>query len=84
MRENLESSARLRLSASVSAAARAAVVDEVLELLGLAAASHRVVGARGGGGAGVSGGQRKRVSVGIELVMAPSLLLMVRRRPRAR
>jgi ABC-type multidrug transport system ATPase subunit len=74
VRENLAFSAKLRLSTSVSAATRDAIVDEVLALLGLNHIQHLVVGISGSGG--ISGGQRKRVSIGCELAAVPSIVLM--------
>lgn len=74
VRENLLFSAKLRLSSSVSAATRDAIVDEILTLLGLSHIQHLVVGTSGLGG--ISGGQRKRVSIGYELAAVPSIVLM--------
>lgn len=51
-----------------------AIVDTVLRELGLSAASNTLVGnyiVRG-----VSGGQRRRVSIGCELVTSPALIFL--------
>ena len=72
VRECLEFSAATRLPPSTPCSKRRAVVDDVMQVLGLAAHRNRVVGdvlKRG-----LSGGQRKRVNVGTELVADPTLL----------
>lgn len=58
----------------MSAATRNAIVDEILALLGLNHIQHLVVGTAGSGG--ISGGQRKRVSIGYELAAVPSIVMM--------
>jgi ABC-type multidrug transport system ATPase subunit len=60
-----------RLSADMSKADKVLVVERVIESLGLQAVRDSLVGTvemRG-----VSGGQRKRVNVGLEMVMEPSV-----------
>lgn len=62
VRETLMSSAMLRLPLSTPRASKQALVDDVLQELGLSAAANTLVGnyiVRG-----VSGGQRRRVSIG--------------------
>ncbi|GAB0493345.1 hypothetical protein MMPV_004626 [Pyropia vietnamensis] len=73
VREQLEFTARLRLPQSTSPADRSARVEAVLSELGLSAVADRRVG--GGAVRGVSGGERKRTSIGMELVTDPQLLL---------
>lgn len=66
---SLEYSARLRLSSDLSPTQRAEIVNGTIETLGLsqvrATPIHRL-----------SGGQRKRVSIGAELLVRPSLLFL--------
>ncbi|KAL4458314.1 hypothetical protein ABPG75_013179 [Micractinium tetrahymenae] len=74
VRENLAYSARLRLSAAKPAEEKAALVEDCVDLLQLRHVQHQVVGSVER--RGISGGQRKRVNIGTELVAKPSLLLM--------
>jgi ABC-type multidrug transport system ATPase subunit len=50
------------------------VVERVIEFLGLQSVRNSVVGTVEK--RGISGGQRKRVNVGLEMVMEPSLLML--------
>lgn len=50
------------------------VVERVIDTLGLQAVRDSLVGTVEK--RGISGGQRKRVNVGLEMVMEPSLLLL--------
>jgi hypothetical protein len=74
VREALLFAARLRLPEHVSAAQRAARVEDVIEQLGLA----HVAGSRIGSAThrGISGGEARRVSIGLELVGAPDVLVL--------
>ncbi|PKA53280.1 Putative white-brown complex like protein 30 [Apostasia shenzhenica] len=72
--ENLWFSARCRLSADLSKADKVLVVERVIESLGLQAIRESLVGTVEQ--RGISGGQRKRVNVGLEMVMEPSLLIL--------
>ena len=67
--QSLGYAAELRFAPDVSAAERAERVDEVMAELGLAERRNLQVGK-------LSGGQRKRVSVAIELLTKPSLLFL--------
>ncbi|KAM5584202.1 ABC transporter G family member 28 [Rosa sericea] len=72
--ENLWFSARCRLSSNLPQPEKVLVVERVIESLGLQAVRDSLVGTvemRG-----ISGGQRKRVNVGLEMVMEPSLLIL--------
>ncbi|KAI3458952.1 hypothetical protein Pfo_015615 [Paulownia fortunei] len=72
--ENIWFSANCRLSADLPKADKVLVVERVIESLGLQPVRDSLVGTvemRG-----ISGGQRKRVNVGLELVMEPSLLFL--------
>jgi ABC-type multidrug transport system ATPase subunit/ABC-type multidrug transport system permease subunit len=73
--EALEFSAALRLSSTVDAATRSAFVQEVLDLLELRPISSRLVGEVGAAN-GLAPGQRKILTIGVELVSnAPILFL---------
>lgn len=72
--ETLMYAARLRLPPSLTAAAKQDVVDGVMAELGLESVRNTYIGnwfIRG-----VSGGQRRRVSIGCELVVNPTLLFL--------
>ena len=75
VREALEFSAALRLPASVSAAARCAMVSETLALLELEGLAARKVGAPGAPD-GLAPGERKRLTIGVELVSNAPLLFL--------
>nr|ACR35038.1 unknown [Zea mays] len=64
----------LRLPRSAPASAKAAAAEAVIAELGLAACADTVVG--NAFVRGVSGGERKRVSIGHELLVNPSLLVL--------
>ena len=49
-------------------------VDRVIDLLGLSEFKHQICG--GVARRGISGGQKKRVNIGMELVAEPSLLFL--------
>src|SRR6185312_14893419 len=68
-RRALRFAAELRFPGDTSAAERDRRVDEVLEELGLAAHADTRIDS-------LSGGQRKRVSVAVELLTKPSLLFL--------
>ncbi|XP_042381998.1 ABC transporter G family member 28-like [Zingiber officinale] len=72
--ENLWFSANCRLSAKMSKADRVLIVERNIESLGLQSIRNSLVGTVEK--RGISGGQRKRVNVGLEMVMEPSLLLL--------
>ncbi|XP_072956514.1 ABC transporter G family member 28-like isoform X1 [Typha angustifolia] len=72
--ENLWFSAHCRLSADTSQPDKVLVVERVIESLGLQAVRNSLVGTVEK--RGISGGQRKRVNVGLEMVMEPSLLIL--------
>ncbi|KAL6510938.1 ABC transporter G member 28 [Orobanche gracilis] len=72
--ENLWFSARCRLPADIDKAEKVLVVERVIESLGLQPVRDSLVGTVEK--RGISGGQRKRVSVGLEMVMEPSLLIL--------
>ena len=75
VRENLYYSARLRLDpAAVSEAQCRAWVDAVIHALLLGPVAESVVGTSAR--RGVSGGQKKRVNIGIELVADPAVMFL--------
>ncbi|KAI7724924.1 hypothetical protein M8C21_012702 [Ambrosia artemisiifolia] len=72
--ENLWFSARCRLPAKLSQAEKVLVIERTIESLGLQHVRDSLVGTVEK--RGISGGQRKRVNVGLEMVMEPSLLIL--------
>ncbi|CAF1698290.1 unnamed protein product [Brassica napus] len=72
--ENLWFSARCRLPADLPKPEKVLVVERVIESLGLQHVRDSMVGTVEK--RGISGGQRKRVNVGLEMVMEPSLLVL--------
>lgn len=63
-----------RLSADLLKPEKVLVVERVIESLGLQAVRDSLVGTVEK--RGISGGQRKRVNVGLEMVIEPSLLIL--------
>ena len=74
VREALHFSASLRLPSTVSAEQRTRFVDEVLDILELMPIANRVIG--DATLSGLSLGQLKRVTIGVELVANPSVLFL--------
>jgi ABC-type multidrug transport system ATPase subunit len=74
VRETLTFCAMLRLPRSAPAAAKSAAAEAVIAELGLGACADTIVG--NAFVRGVSGGERKRVSIGHELLVNPSLLVL--------
>ncbi|XP_047317306.1 ABC transporter G family member 28-like [Impatiens glandulifera] len=72
--ENLWFSAKCRLPAELPKMEKVLVVERVIESLGLQSVRDSMVGSVEK--RGISGGQRKRVNVGLEMVMEPSLLIL--------
>ncbi|XP_051120137.1 ABC transporter G family member 24-like [Andrographis paniculata] len=72
--ENLWFSSRCRLSADLPKPDKVLIVERVIDSLGLQGIRGSLVGTVEK--RGISGGQRKRVNVGLELVMEPSLLFL--------
>ncbi|KAF6150879.1 hypothetical protein GIB67_020962 [Kingdonia uniflora] len=66
--------AEVRLPSSISRAEKQRRVYELLEQLGLQSATHTYIGDEGR--RGVSGGERRRVSIGIDIIHKPSLLFL--------
>ena len=72
--EALMFSANLRLSSSISTADKLRWVDEVLVMLELKEIAHRIVG--DAVIPGLSPGQLKRLTIGVELVANPTILFL--------
>ncbi|PKI76731.1 ABC transporter G family member 18-like [Punica granatum] len=66
--------AEVRLPPSISRHEKKKRVYELLEQLGLQSATHTYIGDEGR--RGVSGGERRRVSIGIDIIHKPSLLFL--------
>ncbi|KAF5469194.1 hypothetical protein F2P56_013286 [Juglans regia] len=66
--------AEVRLPPSISRAEKKRRVYELLDQLGLQSATHTYIGDEGR--RGVSGGERRRVSIGIDIIHKPSLLFL--------
>jgi ABC-type nitrate/sulfonate/bicarbonate transport system ATPase subunit len=80
--ETLHFAARLRLPAGMAPAAKLERVFTVIAELGLKDCAGTMVGADGGGGdgpgrRGVSGGEKRRVSIAVQMLTDPSVLLLV-------
>ncbi|KAG0658490.1 hypothetical protein C6P46_005733 [Rhodotorula mucilaginosa] len=74
VRETLNFAAALRLPKTVPAATRNAIVEQTMFELGLADAADVVVG--GPFRKGISGGEKRRLSIGCTLVQMPSVLVL--------
>lgn len=74
VREALEFSALLRQSRETPREEKLAYVDTIIELLELRDLEHTLIGRVG---AGLSVEQRKRVTIGVELVSKPSILIFL-------
>jgi len=74
--ETLGYAAALRLPASIPEAQRAELVDDVIRELGLKECRHTLIGSPDGRPRGCSGGERRRVSIGVQLLTNPSLLFL--------
>ncbi|GMH61060.1 hypothetical protein TL16_g03182 [Triparma laevis f. inornata] len=74
VRETLRFQAKLKANPNLTNMQRRAFVNEVLDVLGLTHVQHTLIGdelVRG-----ISGGQRKRVNIGIELMASPLVLFL--------
>jgi ABC-type multidrug transport system ATPase subunit len=77
VRETVRFAARLKSPSGTSDKDVDLLVDETLSQLGLDGVKDSLIGVSSGGvGRGISGGERKRVSVAVELVAKPSVLLL--------
>lgn len=74
MRETLTYAAKLRLPSSINPETRSLIVEQTIQELGLSEAADTVVG--GAGRKGISGGEKRRLSIGCVLVSFPSVLVL--------
>lgn len=74
VRESLQFAARLRQHSATPDAEKMAYVEKIIDLLGMTNYSEAYVGAPG---KGLNVEQRKKLSIGVELVAKPSLLLFL-------
>lgn len=75
VREALTFAASLRLPEALPAPSKAALVSTVISKLGLDGIAETRIGATDGTGRGISGGEARRVSIGLELVSCPDVLV---------
>mmetsp|Transcript_94503 Transcript_94503/g.137985 ORF Transcript_94503/g.137985 Transcript_94503/m.137985 type:complete len:623 (+) Transcript_94503:57-1925(+) len=75
VREAILFSARLRLPRSMSLAHKTLRVQQVIELLHLTNCADTVIGSALAKG-GISGGEKKRTAIGMELITNPSILFL--------
>lgn len=76
VRENISFSARKRMPSGTSNARIRKITDDVMQALQLEPKQNMIVGNRVLSGEGLSGGQRKRVNVGLELAACPTILFL--------
>lgn len=74
VRESILYAARLRLPRTVSRAEKESLVDELLKELGLTKAAKTKIGNEEV--RGVSGGEKRRVSIGVEMIHRPRVLFL--------
>ncbi|KAG2499529.1 hypothetical protein HYH03_002475 [Edaphochlamys debaryana] len=76
VREVLLTSALLRLPYSIPLSQKREVVEETIRELDLVSCADTMIGDESVGLKGISGGQKRRVSVGVELVKDPRVLFL--------
>ncbi len=76
VKETIKFAARLKSPKHISDEEVDKLVDETISRLGLAHVQDSLIGSPGGNGSKISGGERKRVAVAVELVARPSVLLL--------
>ena len=74
VRENLAYAAALRLGTQLSVEAQLDRIELVITMLKLTKIADVVIGAVAGGG--ISGGQKRKVALGVEMLTMPALLLL--------
>ncbi|KAF9091437.1 hypothetical protein BGX23_005187 [Mortierella sp. AD031] len=74
VRETLQYAAELQMDASIPRAEKHSKVEDIIDLLGLRECADVIIGSAAV--KGCSGGQRRRVSIGIQLVTEPSCLFL--------
>jgi len=75
VREALMFAASLRLPESLPNYKKAAIVSAIIDKLGLEDVAETRIGATDGTGRGISGGEARRVSIGLELAGCPDILV---------
>lgn len=76
VRESLLCAARLRLPEYVTDAEKRQRVEDVIEQLGLTHVQDSRIGGRSAHARGISGGEMRRVSIGLELIANPDVLVL--------
>jgi ATP-binding cassette subfamily G (WHITE) protein 2 len=78
VRECIAYSAKLRLPLTMTDSAKEAMVQRVIAELNLGHVANSRIGSVGGSSSdrGISGGERRRVSIGMELVTSPQILIL--------
>lgn len=74
VKENLMFSANLRLSNKISVKEKNYLVNQIIQQLGLDKCANTLIGTDFK--RGISGGERKRTNIGMELVLSPSVLFL--------
>jgi len=74
VRETLDFRASLKLGSLVSVSQRDAMVVQLMEQLGLTKSANTIVGDQKV--RGISGGERKRLSIAVEMISSPSLIFL--------
>ncbi|QDZ22347.1 ABC transporter [Chloropicon primus] len=74
--ENIAYSARMRLGPSLSAQTKKEIIQDTITVLGLNHIQNAKVGNPLSPAGSISGGEARRVSIGLELVACPSLLIL--------
>ncbi|KAF9973403.1 hypothetical protein BGZ73_003343 [Actinomortierella ambigua] len=74
VRETLQYAAQLNMDSKLSKAVKFAKVEEIIDILGLRECADVLVG--NAAVKGISGGQRRRVSIGVQLVTEPACLFL--------
>ena len=74
VRENIAFSANVRLPGEIPAAERATRVNRVIQDLGLESCADTRVGTEAI--RGISGGEKKRTCIGMELVLTPKIMFL--------
>merc|ERR1719450_1712829 len=74
VREQIQFSAKLRNTPNISEKRVAAITDDVLNVMQVGHIQNTLVG--GVEARGISGGQRKRVNIGLELASQPTVLFL--------
>jgi ATP-binding cassette subfamily G (WHITE) protein 2 len=74
VRENLTFSVNVRLSRNISREAKIAIIDQIIGQLGLEKCANSRVGSENR--RGISGGERRRTNIGMELVLSPTVLFL--------